>query len=389
MTQVPKTAYLAAIHPRASELGALDSLKQDELNKIIALILSDGDIPNAFDNISKYLKENRQINLCVDIGDNVTPLLVSDIKTWMSSNQLPSDYGICVPCNINKDDFNSLITELNPTFAAIRVKLNSRHAPQYLYKNLESLLKGKPDNTNTPIPISLILDLGYIAGHDNISDSGNSCEHDPDVHTAITVCSNILNGLSPDLRDNFYHIFILGGSFPRQISFVKNSAIIDKSNSAKVKQPIKLPLAKMAFHFRREYKVWQEIQKQYENVLYGDYSVFNPNPNGNGFRPPAPNIRYARDDRWILLRGFSKSRYHKGTGIYIISNQLKASRIMDPPDFSLGDMQYDLVSRHATENEIMAKKAPIQTGGGTQWLKWSSSHHLAYVVRQLSKDGVI
>lgn len=387
MTQVPKTAYLSAIHPRASELGALDSLQQDELDNILALVLSDGNIPTAFDNLLKYLKNNHRINLCVDIGDNFTQSLVNKIEAWTASNQLPSDYGICVPLANQEADLNRITTLLKPSFVAIRVKLDSRHVPQDLDKKLESQLKNKPANTD--MPISLILDLGYIAGHNKASDSGESCAQDPDVQAAVTVCSNLLKGLSANLRNSFYQIFVLGGSFPRQISFVKDSAIMVKSDSTKTKQPKQLPKAEMAFHFRREYEVWQEIKKQFEYVYYGDYSVFNPRPSDSRFRPPAPNIRYAQDDKWILLRGSSANQHHPGTGIYIISNQLKASTIMNSPDFSLGDKQYDIASQHATEKEIMARNVSSPTGNGTQWLKWSSSHHLAYVVRQLSNDDVI
>ncbi|RBQ00056.1 beta family protein [Bifidobacterium xylocopae] len=377
---IRQKAYLSAVHPRASELGALNDLKQSELDKIIALVLSDGRVSDTFNNLTRLLKTNNQVNLCVDLGDTITPKSISIIKDLSVPSQMQNSFGISMPLGTSPGDFSTITSTLKPSFVAVRVKLSGRQVPNALVRDLQSLLN--KTTVKSGMPVSLILDLGYIHGHDTKTDSGNDCANESVVLEAGRLCMNILKELSThQLIDRFYQIFMLGGSFPQQISFVKDTA--------RVPPPGGLPLGNMAFHFRREYAVWKSIRNKYNAILYGDYSVFNPKMSNNSFGSPAPNIRYTQDDRWVLVRGKSSNKYHPGTGIYKISNQLIKTRIVDNPQFSEGDSKFHLAAQYDYPAAISAKKVPIPTGSGSQWLKWSSSHHLAYVVRQLSNAGVI
>lgn len=379
MTQPPLRAYLSALHPRSSELNALNSLKQPERRKIIALVKSEGNVADTFDNISRILTTNHQVCLCVDLGDIVNSQLVTGIRNQLSTHPMPADCGICVPLDTQPRDFNSIVSALNPSFTAIRIQLDNRQVPHALQQNLKALKAQAEEQEKS---ISLILDLGYIHGHDDEADTGSSCANEADVQITISLCAKLLSILTAgNLIGEFYQIFILGGSFPRQITFVPDTV---------QNPPVgRIQSTAMAFHFRREYTIWKQVRNQYGTVLYGDYSVFHPKLSLNPYGRPSPNIRYAQDDRWILLRGKSTNTYHPGTGFYTLSNQLISSGITDAPTFSEGDKQYAEAAKFDNPSAVQAKKPPHSTGGGSKWLEWSSSHHLAYVVRQLSNSYVI
>jgi len=379
MTQPPLQAYLSAVHPRPSELNALNSLKQPESKKIIALVKSEGDVTGTFDNLSRILTSNHQVGLCVDLGDIVDSRLVTGITNQLSTHPMPADCGICVPLDTQPLVFNSILSALNPSFTAIRIRLDNRQVPHAFQQNLRAL---KAQAAELKKSISLILDLGYIHGHDNEADTGSNCSNETDVQTTISLCTQLLNILTAsNLIKKFYQVFILGGSFPRQITFVPDTAKIPPAG--------RIQSTAMVFHFRREYTIWKELRNQYGTVLYGDYSVFHPKPSVNQYGQPSPNIRYAQDDRWILLRGKSTNIYHPGTGFYTLSNQLISSGITDAPTFSEGDEQYAEAAKFDNRTAVQAQRTPHSTGGGSKWLEWSSSHHLAYVIRQLSNSGVI
>lgn len=132
---------------------------------------------------------------------------------------------------------------------------------------------------------------------------------------------------------------------------------------------------------RVDWTLWKEVLKR-ANLLtrlpgYGDYAIQHPTIPPGGFIGSA-NIRYTQSDHWMIFRG-RKVTSEKAGGYeqyrhlaQIVSNYPGFSGAR----FSWGDK---LIKR-------CAQDASTPTGNQSTWRGVGTSHHLAFVMHQLSNQ---
>jgi T4 beta protein len=110
-------------------------------------------------------------------------------------------------------------------------------------------------------------------------------------------------------------------------------------------------------------------------VQYADYGIAHPAIAGANW-PPMPNLRYTDDEAWWIYRR-PREAMHRHP-MYDLCEALVASDHWPATgrDFSWGDEQ-------------IAERAGGHPGPGnpTNWRAWTTSHHLAHVVNQLTRSN--
>jgi Beta protein len=104
---------------------------------------------------------------------------------------------------------------------------------------------------------------------------------------------------------------------------------------------------------------------------YSDYTMRPPGAPAE-FGEPSVNLRYALEDHWLVQVG-GKHKDGAAPEIHAMSGELIAKPEYSGVDFSSGDEEIDRIAGE-----------PDETGGPTQWLQWCVSHHIEFVVQQLS-----
>jgi len=127
---------------------------------------------------------------------------------------------------------------------------------------------------------------------------------------------------------------------------------------------------------RHDWQSWQSgiagaIRRK---PIYSDYTMRPPGPPAD-FGEPSVNLRYTLDDHWLVQMG-GKHKDGAAPEMHVMCSQLVANSDYSGEDFSAGDEEIDRVTDE-TEGP----------GGPTQWLQWCVSHHMEFVVGQLSPDG--
>lgn len=152
-------------------------------------------------------------------------------------------------------------------------------------------------------------------------------------------------------------------------SFIAASGVFPRSL-------INLPLHQWHTIQRHDFLTWQEgIGSDLErNPIYSDYTMRAPGPPAD-FGEPSVNLRYALEDHWLVQVG-GKHKEGAAVQMHTIASELVARPECLGADFSAGDEEIERV----TDEE----EGP---GGPTQWLQWCVSHHMEFVVEQLSPDG--
>jgi hypothetical protein len=109
--------------------------------------------------------------------------------------------------------------------------------------------------------------------------------------------------------------------------------------------------------------------------IYADYTMRPPGPPAD-FGEPSVNLRYASEEHWLVQMG-GKHKHGAAPEMHAMCSQLIARPEYSGVGFSTGDEEIDRV---ADEDE--------GPGGPTQWLQWCVSHHMEFVVQQLSPADV-
>lgn len=137
-----------------------------------------------------------------------------------------------------------------------------------------------------------------------------------------------------------------------------------------------LPLHQWHSIQRHDWLSWQQgAQAKIERKpVYSDYTMRPPGPPAD-FGEPSVNLRYALDDHWLVQMG-GKHKDGAAPEIHAMCSDLIGQEEYSGQDFSAGDAEIDRVS---DEDE--------GPGGPTQWLQWCVSHHMEFVVQQISPDG--
>lgn len=109
---------------------------------------------------------------------------------------------------------------------------------------------------------------------------------------------------------------------------------------------------------------------------FADYGVVHPDH--QHFSNPralklTPSIRYATEDRWLILRGYPIDSHPDGwEQVYALSRDLVGRPQFSGQNFSWGDEQI----------ERRARSRP-GTGNATSWIGFGTNHHLTFVSKQV------
>lgn len=132
---------------------------------------------------------------------------------------------------------------------------------------------------------------------------------------------------------------------------------------------------------RTEWQVWSALIARSGSLpripTFGDYGISHPDLTDIDPRlmQPSAAVRYTAADEWLIVKGRSLRR-HKFTQFHQLSGTLVARPEFSGAGFSWGD----------TYIQDCAQQS-VGVGNQTTWRKVGTSHHLAYVVRQIANQG--
>jgi Beta protein len=137
-----------------------------------------------------------------------------------------------------------------------------------------------------------------------------------------------------------------------------------------------LPLHQWHEIARYDFTSWQNgVQGGLQRKpIFADYTMRPPGAPAD-FGAPSVNLRYTLDDHWRVQMG-GKHKEGAAPEIHAMCEELRDSAEYSGEDFSKGDEEIDRIADD-----------PEETGGPTQWLQWCVSHHIEFVVQQLSHNG--
>jgi hypothetical protein len=160
--------------------------------------------------------------------------------------------------------------------------------------------------------------------------------------------------------DRWRSVVVASGAFPKNLSAVAPWSL----------SPLR----------RREVDLWAGLaaRKQFfsRQPIFGDYGIGYP-PHTEPVRAtPPPNVRYAADGQWLILRGTKNDP--EGNEQY----RRICRTIADLPECGGSELSWGDAS--------MAKVAANELGPGNpqKWRAYSTSHHLEYVTSRLATLGV-
>ena len=139
---------------------------------------------------------------------------------------------------------------------------------------------------------------------------------------------------------------------------------------------IGLPPSDFSFIPRNEWNLWRGVLRDSPGRLpsFADYAVSHPEPSEVDPRimRPSASVRYTADEYWLVpkgrnLRDYGYEQFHD------VCRELIARPEYTGRSLSWGDGYIDDCA-----NEL------VGTGNLTTWRKVATSHHIAYVFRQLS-----
>lgn len=205
--------------------------------------------------------------------------------------------------------------------------------------------------TNQDCLIDLILDAGEVITKNN-------------VNNAFSAYKTQLNKI--DINSEIYNkIIICLTSFPEKLD-------VDAGETASFK--------------RYDFKIFGKLMEIYndEKLAYSDYGVTKFTESEMDFSMMQygvlPKIKYTTENVYYVLKGKKDHIRKVFTRSYIdMAQEIVNSNYYSGRDFSYGDAAiYEKATSH--------KPKP---GGSTQWVTYCASHHLTFVMKQLSNLGGI
>lgn len=127
---------------------------------------------------------------------------------------------------------------------------------------------------------------------------------------------------------------------------------------------------------RQELAAWRTLRGKYRTlpITLGDYGVRGPSSSDVQNKHINGKIRYTIEDGYYIARG--QSRMHDdGQQMYRLALTVASSAYFLGPEFSWGD---DQLYRRA----VRADK--VRPGSPNCWIKFDTSHHLAWVGREIA-----
>lgn len=152
-------------------------------------------------------------------------------------------------------------------------------------------------------------------------------------------------------------------------SFIAASGVFPRSL-------VHLPLHEWHSLSRHDWSSWQTGigANLAREPIYSDYTMRAPGPPAE-YGDPSVNLRYALEDIWLVQMG-GKHKHGAAPEMHAMCSELVEMDQYSGADFSAGDEEIDRV---ADDDE--------GPGGPTQWLQWCVSHHIEFVVQQISPAG--
>jgi len=343
--------YVPLLRLKASELDALRDLKPETKARITPLIevLPNNDEKKTF---SKYIQARltKLTDTCKDIPFYVDLALL---------HPTPADFDLTF--KLLEDKFSSGELAYVPVVTLQTPKAVRDALFKSTRKGREIALRIKAPETE---------EVGFTK---TISDMITATSADSTKIHLIVDC-DLINNQAPDFKllasrlpdPTAYARFIfLSGSFPKNLTGFK----LGVSN-----------------HARSDWATWKQLfsSKPFKKIpLFGDYTIQHP----LYAAPPkrsnvSASIRYTTDDYWLILRGESlsnpKGPKHKQYGAHAA--------------FLIGRPEYCGSSFSTGDNHINAVAIERKTTGAVKhpgipktWLTVGFSHHMEFVINQLSK----
>lgn len=174
------------------------------------------------------------------------------------------------------------------------------------------------------------------------------------------------------LLDYRHHAMALASDIPRIPHLAEWRSLISSSGV------FPTSLAYMPLH------TWQQVQRNdwaswstavaghlARKPIYSDYTMRPPGAPAE-FGAPSVNLRYATNEAWLVQMG---GKFADGAApeMHTMCDELVARAEFCGVPFSAGDEEIDRVTDD-TEGP----------GGPTQWLQWCVSHHIEFVISQLT-----
>ncbi|HYO70198.1 MAG TPA: beta family protein, partial [Archangium sp.] len=192
----------------------------------------------------------------------------------------------------------------------------------------------------TPADVDLVLDLGRLSEGQMVI-----------LQSAIPGALASLPALT-----SWRSLTLAGGAFPETLSDIRQFGTVP----------------------RLEWRLWNALRNRKSTLAriptFGDYAVHSAGISGSEpvFFSGAANIRYTCTDEWAIFRGRQLNRYGYDQ-FYELSESLQQQVFFSGPSFSWGDQYIADCARQVSG-----------PGNNSVWRKVGTSHHLTFVVRQLS-----
>lgn len=126
---------------------------------------------------------------------------------------------------------------------------------------------------------------------------------------------------------------------------------------------------------RRDLHTWRAVRAALgpagRDLDFGDYAVAHPVPGPRGPYRPAPQLRYAVEDRWLVMKGRRGPR----TQFYDICRRIGAHS-----EFASGLGKADALIE---ERARQGPRSRLGCGSPSTWRELSTAHHLEFVVREI------
>jgi hypothetical protein len=199
----------------------------------------------------------------------------------------------------------------------------------------------------------------------------------PDTLNTPAIIDTVIEslGVSRDkvdlLIDYRQHAMALASHVP-QIPHLAEWRLLIAASGVFPRSLASLPLHEWHQLPRHDWSSWQTgiAKKLKRNPIYSDYTTRPPGPPAD-FGEPSVNLRYATGNHWLVQMG-GKVKDGASEEMHQLCSAMVALAEYCGPDYSGGDEEIDRVSD--------PDEGP---GGPTQWVQWSVSHHMEFVVHQL------
>jgi hypothetical protein len=138
-----------------------------------------------------------------------------------------------------------------------------------------------------------------------------------------------------------------------------------------------LPPSEISSIRRLEWTLWRSLgddRRIVRTPAFGDYAIAHPQPPEVDPRlmRPSASIRYTTDDVWLVLKGKNLKDYGYRQ-FHDVSKSLLKIGAYSGPEFSWGDRYIkDCANR------------TVSSGNLTTWRKVGTSHHIAFVMKQIA-----